>query len=109
MPNNGTLRLPLRPIGLHSDDADNKTEAVQLPSDPTHAMAGSSNSTSKASIGIDPPDPVPIRPVIVDEGRKGESKLKQLWNSVSSKFAGLKSWVDDLVSGSHQEKRESVG
>ena len=109
MPNNGTLRLPLKPIGLHSNDHDNKTEAVELPSDPTHAVAESSNSTSKGSIGIDPPDPVPTRPVIVDEGGKGQSKLKQLWSSVSSKFAGLKSWVHDLISGSHQEERKSVG
>ncbi|KAI7787493.1 ectonucleotide pyrophosphatase phosphodiesterase 1 [Diaporthe eres] len=57
-PNNGTLRLPLRPVGVHDD-----VPAIEVPSDPvtsytvapttTQSPPASSPSSSKA-LGVDP-------------------------------------------------------
>ena len=54
VPNNGTLRLPLKPIGLHNDSASN---GLETPSDPveTHTI-----STSPA------PHTQATKPVLVD-------------------------------------------
>jgi hypothetical protein len=44
MPNNGTLRLPLKPVGLHSDE---DTPIIETPSDPPEPEA--TNTTTRAS------------------------------------------------------------
>ncbi|KAK3335421.1 alkaline-phosphatase-like protein [Cercophora scortea] len=55
MPNNGTLRLPLTPIGLHSPDA-----GIETPVDPVESAASSATTTalpttSAASLAAAPP------------------------------------------------------
>ena len=44
--NNGTLRLPLKPVGLHSDNSDNHEQAEDLAADAGEVTEGSSNSTT---------------------------------------------------------------
>lgn len=94
-PNNGTLRLPLKPVGLHSD---NDTVALDTPHDPPAISSKLSASTSgKNSIGVDLPDPVPHRPVIADEKMKGgvRGKIEEIWDLILSKIANFKHWVHE--------------
>lgn len=92
MPNNGTLRLPLKPIGLHSDE---DAESITTPADPGMSPAEALSSGPKnISIGVDQPEMAPSRPVIEDES----SKIKQLWNSVASRLEGLKDWFNEVIS-----------
>lgn len=57
-PNNGTLRLPLKPVGLHDE-----TTAIEVPSDPVTSYTitptstpptPASTSTPSKSLGVDP-------------------------------------------------------
>lgn len=103
-PNNGTLRLPLRPVGLHSDN-NNTTAASELPENsPASLSKPSASPSEKVSIGVDQPDAEPGRPVDAD-GKTGtglRDKIKEIWNSLLSKFADLKHWVhgsSDSISG----------
>ncbi|KAK4042478.1 alkaline-phosphatase-like protein [Parachaetomium inaequale] len=52
VPNNGTLRLPLKPIGLHDDPA---TNGLETPADPVEAHTFSTS-----------PAPEPTKPVLVN-------------------------------------------
>ncbi|KAH6628342.1 alkaline-phosphatase-like protein [Chaetomium tenue] len=56
VPNNGTLRLPLKPVGLHNDSASNGLETPADPVEP-HTLS-TSISTS--------PVPWPTKPVLVN-------------------------------------------
>ncbi|OAA61651.1 type I phosphodiesterase/nucleotide pyrophosphatase [Niveomyces insectorum RCEF 264] len=75
-PNNGTLRLPLAPVGLHSSET-----TVEEPADPVppYTVTPSTSSSSSATVGVDPVkglpattaattaaavgvDPVPVQP-----------------------------------------------
>lgn len=50
-PNNGTMRLPLKPVGLHSDDPDSAEDhPTDLPSD---AEASAMTNPSKDTNGLD--------------------------------------------------------
>ena len=55
-PNNGTLRLPLKPIGLHSGNH------LETPADPAvHTLASSSAASSTKSLA--PTKPIMVNPV----------------------------------------------
>lgn len=102
--NNGTLRLPLKPIGLHPNNSDG---LVTTPNDPPLPSTEPPSSDSKDhSIGVDDPDVVPSRPVIDDEGGNGTSKIEQLWSSVISKLKGIKEWFRGSTSAGGDEKTE---
>ncbi|KAI9825292.1 MAG: hypothetical protein M1832_001326 [Thelocarpon impressellum] len=95
-PNNGTLRLPLRPVGLHSDDG---APALATPSDPEAEV-------EKTPVGVDEPDvPSGSRPTIDDSGNDGEekSRLKTLMDFLGSKFEGFKEWVEAKMGGGPKE------
>lgn len=53
MPNNGTLRLPLSPIGLH--DPDSEGSGVETPPDPVDVLT----YTSSAAVSLPSPSPAP--------------------------------------------------
>ncbi|RII07028.1 hypothetical protein CUC08_Gglean007996 [Alternaria sp. MG1] len=96
-PNNGTLRLPLKPVGLHDDDEDAPGNENHTPEDPVPAytIPSSSSSTDLASMdlnslssiaasasGMEDTSPslhdpvVPARPTPAD-GSKDELKNKE--------------------------------
>ncbi|MCJ1409010.1 ectonucleotide pyrophosphatase phosphodiesterase [Ptychographa xylographoides] len=125
-PNNGTLRLPLRPIGLHSDDPTASEEGPTDPPTDPPSTAPTLPTTAPFSaplpIGIDAPAPVvPPRPVVgpVDDSLDGdagngdsedkgsekeneqgeEEKEKQTsdwWRYVVDKVNGVKNWAASL-------------
>jgi len=47
MPNNGTLRLPLSPIGLH--DPDSEGSGVETPPDPVEFSTYTSSAVSSST------------------------------------------------------------
>ncbi|KAI9829920.1 MAG: hypothetical protein M1826_005342 [Phylliscum demangeonii] len=97
-PNNGTLRLPLKPIGVH---ADNGTEVVETPDDPPAPMAHPPvTSFRKPLVGVDQPEMEPKRPVIGHDNKKDVGIPNKVWKTVSSKLNKLKSWMHELLSGS---------
>jgi predicted AlkP superfamily pyrophosphatase or phosphodiesterase len=120
-PNNGSLRLPLKPVGLHTPEISFPEPADPVPAnnvtgtlDPgSNAISISPIEASSAAdpkvqpphiVGVDPPDPTPTRPVAVDEGTKtGDKKPAKsgdnVWDYVWGKLDDLKNWFGDLVKG----------
>ncbi|KAI9819589.1 MAG: ectonucleotide pyrophosphatase phosphodiesterase [Pycnora praestabilis] len=110
-PNNGTLRLPLKPVGLHSDA---NAPLVQVPEDPpsqpnvdTVAEVPPPPSYSAAfneSIAIDLSDAELVRPVIDDDSgtdKEESEKDKEIdawWAYAIAKINAAKQWADDFFS-----------
>lgn len=92
--NSGTLRLPLKPLGLHSESDGT---AVTAPAEPTIPSATSSTSESH-SLEVTSPDVSPNRPVIDDESSESGSKLERVWKSVIAKINSIKDWFHGVAS-----------
>ncbi|KUJ08193.1 Phosphodiest-domain-containing protein [Mollisia scopiformis] len=124
-PNNGTLRLPLKPIGLHSPDT-----ALEDPNDPPTSTptpsptpspsatseeeaadavisispieassAADSNEIPPHMVGVDPIDDTNVdRPVVPDESEMTQEE-KDFWEWFKAKLDGLKGWFGELLSG----------
>lgn len=90
-PNNGTLRLPLKPIGLHSDK---NTPALERPADPpgqpSTIIAAPPEPTSPAS-------EAPAESSNPDSDREDE-KVSTWWGPLYDKFEEWKHWTSDLFS-----------
>ena len=110
-PNNGTLHLPLKPIGLHSDDP-NPVEDV--PADFSADAENNSLLTApeplSTSSSADEPSAEPTRPVIGngedagDDGDEEEDKeeLSEWWAYVISKVEAAKAWAAGLATKIHK-------
>lgn len=96
-PNNGTLRLPLKPVGLHSD----YDEPLETPPDPvTTGSHGSSTEPSNTAPGLSAED-------TVDSGSSSEADNEEdqdsatessWWGVIADKFESTKEWVTNLFS-----------
>ncbi len=111
--NNGTLRLPLKPLGLHSPET-----AASEPSDPVGPTATTDPGTDVISIspieassaadpnevaggfvGVDPVDEgVEESPVEGDDKEKAASEGDNggFWNYLFGKLEGFKEWISGL-------------
>jgi len=93
-PNSGTLRLPLKPVGLHSDEA---APSLESPSDPPEEtktdMSPASPSTSLVYI---PEAPLP------DEDEQEDSN-RTWWEWIKSSFEELEDRIKGLFGGSHED------
>ena len=114
-PNNGTLRLPLNPIGLHSDYPSSADDVpTDLPAKPEKLTAPTAPTPATASIGVDEPPPEANRPVISDgedvegdsEGEKGKEKLSEWWAYVISKIEAAKAWAAAITTKIHKGTSE---
>lgn len=97
-PNNGTLRLPLKPVGLHSDD----DEPLETPPDPV--------TTSSGNLSTEPDNAAPRPPPenTVNSGSHNETANEEedqdsatessWWGVITDKFESTKGWVTDLFS-----------
>lgn len=95
LPNNGTLRLPLQVIGLHSDK---QPPVPETPSDPP--------TTEEPSPVPTDPTPVegtaPMVPTAPDGAGTGDDENDQndghrpWWSSVLDKLHALKDWASQL-------------
>ncbi|KEQ77845.1 Phosphodiest-domain-containing protein [Aureobasidium namibiae CBS 147.97] len=122
-PNNGTLRLPLKPIGLH-DFMPPSDMPEDMPEDPPSTSNGTSTEvveTTSLLTQVSRPmiiatdAPVPTRPVIHDdvsqEDEDNNGKDTNLWwDWVMGKLDGAKDWatglydtVSDKISGAATE------
>lgn len=112
-PNNGTLRLPLKPVGLHSDleSAPNET-----PSDPVEInTVASLSSQATMSATIDPlissskgstSSLSPSATVTAPPAPSSVAESNHWWDWFAGKAEDLKEWVDDLV---HKHGPEGEG
>ncbi|KAK4659892.1 hypothetical protein QC762_114330 [Podospora pseudocomata] len=130
-PNNGTLRLPLKPIGLHSDHefdspAESSTQTPVLSSStsakpvmvnpvtasaPLVAPTATVTRTVEKTIEVDKPTAQPSSdPSGGDEGDDGKSPLDKVGDSVKGFwdwFSGKVShWWDKVSNGSDGESEE---
>ncbi|KAL4885245.1 nucleotide pyrophosphatase family protein [Aspergillus karnatakaensis] len=114
-PNNGTLRLPLKPSGLHSDE---EAPAIDNPSDPPATQAQSQSETPAQSQNVasttapvasetqsDPgSDPAPpaaspsdsAKPDSEAEGNSAEDVVDSWWESIWGKVEDVEDWVSNL-------------
>ncbi|KAF7716608.1 Uncharacterized protein PECH_004419 [Penicillium ucsense] len=96
LPNNGTLRLPLKPVGLHSDS---HTPPPAMPSDPpasTQPTITTTVTTATAAF----PEPTPAAtdaPASTDSGSV-EDEISSWWEKVTDKLGDLKEWAEELFS-----------
>jgi hypothetical protein len=118
MPNNGTLRLPLKPVGLH--DSQTTLEAPADP-EPTPAAvesvtgvmsispietssAADANEGPPAAVGVDPPDE-PNEPE-ENDGEDGDDKFDSIgdfWDWFTGKLDHL--W--GKLTGSKEDSKSS--
>ncbi|CBF79613.1 hypothetical protein AN7550.2 [Aspergillus nidulans FGSC A4] len=107
-PNNGTLRLPLKPNGLHSDEdapvldspsdppATQATKQIATISSSATSSAVSSTTVSSTSISSD------AGSVLVSPSAKPESDAEDepdadWWESIWDKVEDIKDWANDLL------------
>ncbi len=104
-PNNGTIRLPLKPVGLHSDKGAPPDET---PADPPIEMGDGNPSTKTtqitATIGVEIPDVEPTRPVVHDgntpntDGRGKKQTSSDWWAYLIAKIEAAKGWASGVLS-----------
>ncbi|KAJ5937520.1 pyrophosphatase/phosphodiesterase [Penicillium verhagenii] len=91
LPNNGTLRLPLHPIGLHSDE---NALPVERPSDPPEAASPTVILPEPMSPESDAPiEAPPATGISSHDENKGS-----WWGSLVGKLEEWKEWAGELIS-----------
>ncbi|CAI7653516.1 hypothetical protein PCG10_010428 [Penicillium crustosum] len=128
LPSNGTLRLPLKPIGLHSDE---NTPVLETPPDPPAQTSAPSrppqpSPAEPSPAELSPPQPSPAQPKPVQpkpeqpapnptptaeappatDHQSDDEKGSTWWGTLWHKFDDLKNWaggVADAVQGKHPE------
>lgn len=106
-PNNGTLRLPLHPVGLHPEDLT----AIETPPDPPVASLAlpastlTTNSISTAQPGVKPSKSGE------NENGGGEGTaggIEKVWDTLLSKAAGIEDWIRHLIVSDKGKPDEEV-
>ncbi|GAD99734.1 Type I phosphodiesterase / nucleotide pyrophosphatase family protein [Paecilomyces variotii No. 5] len=115
LPNNGTLHLPLQPVGLHSDE---EVPAIESPPDPP--VSSSVNSTAEMM-----PVPRPTSPAVhtsdtageqsskvdggeeqgdeeedlgvIDDNNDAASQPKTWWGTMMDKLESFKEWAGEFI------------
>lgn len=89
LPNNGTLRLPLKPVELHDNESSSKSESPDIPP------------------GMGPSRPVPARPSPKGgtDAKPANSSLS-LWEKIKHTFESFKKWASQLLN-SNQDNHPS--
>ncbi|KAI9741626.1 MAG: ectonucleotide pyrophosphatase phosphodiesterase [Cirrosporium novae-zelandiae] len=87
LPNNGTLRLPLKPVGLHSDP---DASPLDTPSDPppSNEIPTDQDQDSDDDEGEDKDEDK-------DDDENEDSK-KNIWDIIGEKVASAKGWAEAL-------------
>lgn len=94
-PNNGTLRLPLKTIGVHSDPAAAVHDVPEdLPSDADMAYTTPSSNTSQ-KIGL-PTSTAGVKQG-TDDIENDTDDESSFWGIIRIKFETAKAWADDVV------------
>ena len=122
-PNNGTLRLPLKPVGLHSDP---EVPVEETPPDPVESAASvvpsslshllpTASAVPLASSTVNSFSSMPPSAIVLASSTPTASSIpdnkeqkKPWWEWVTDKVEELKEWVDDLIHA-HDEKPADGG
>jgi len=107
--NNGTLRLPLKPVGLHSPETaasepldpidptattDPGTDGISI--SPIEASsAADPNEAPPGFVGVDPVDEVGEKPPVEGDEDKGadEEDKQGFWDYLFGKLEGFLEWI----------------
>ncbi|KAL9600442.1 MAG: hypothetical protein Q9219_003195 [cf. Caloplaca sp. 3 TL-2023] len=93
--NNGTLRLPLKPIGVHSKQS---STADDLPDDlPSDANSGNNSSLSTNDQVIDPTTPLSVTGTGTGTEAHTHPNNDSYWAFIKVKFEEAKAWADDVI------------
>lgn len=108
--NNGTLRLPLKTAGLHSDEDAPPVDTPSDPPEPEETTKTTSSSPSATTTSSPEPTsaasdaPPTANPESDDE--KGSTWWGTLWHKVGSKFDDFKEWTEELFDAEHDNHPE---
>ncbi|KAI2674440.1 hypothetical protein DTO006G1_5533 [Penicillium roqueforti] len=113
LPGNGTLRLPLKPVGLHSDE---NAPVLDTPPDPPAQTSPIAGPSQPAYPQPSPPQRKPPRPAPrpttaanappATDYQSDDEKGSTWWGTVWHKLDDFKNWaggVADAVQGKHPE------
>ncbi|EEH43817.1 uncharacterized protein PADG_00106 [Paracoccidioides brasiliensis Pb18] len=98
-PNNGTLRLPLNPIGLHSDK---NNPALETPEDPPVSTSSSASITLTTQTSSQNLKPTSISASAVptatsapdnDDGNDSTNESSSFWDRILNKLQRLSNWA----------------
>ena len=107
MPNNGTLRLPLVPIGLHSDLPPTDDDSpIDFPPDPTPTVPATPDITPPATS-------VSSSPTSTDQSENNSTgtdaeKSESFWDYLKAKLEAAKSWAVGVFSSITTKTDEST-
>lgn len=109
-PSNGTLRLPFKPIGLHSDEDAPVLDTPPDPPAPAQTFATAEPSTSAPAPAPQPTTPSETPPATDnDSDSDGDKEKGTTWlDSVWDKLDDFKHWaggVADAIKGNHPESQ----
>ncbi|KAL8768567.1 MAG: hypothetical protein Q9209_005252 [Squamulea sp. 1 TL-2023] len=93
-PNNGTLRLPLKPIGVHSDKAASPDDVPEdLPSEAAIAVGASSGNITNQ----DPSSRKSGNHSTTEQSSSQSKDGDSYWAFVMAKFEAAKVWADKMI------------
>lgn len=95
--NNGTLRLPLVPIGLHSDLSPTDDDSpIDLPSDPTPTVPATPNITALATSALSTTTPTDQSE---NDSKENNAEVSEsFWDYLKAKLEAAKSWAVGVFS-----------
>lgn len=98
LPNNGTLRLPLKPVGFHSDE--NTPPLDNPPDPPTSSPTAGVTHTTPASIPSQQPSPSKEpesqpEPQPESNPESDDEQGPTWWGTLWSKLEDAKNWATD--------------
>ena len=99
-PNNGTLRLPLKPVGLHSDVSDGSDDAKAIASD-TEATADSGSGTDEENSTLQDSDG--------SNKEKTREQYNNFWAYMKAKMHKAMEWASKVIQkakGSNQSVQQ---
>lgn len=114
-PNNGTLRLPLKPVGLHSDQPNSIDNApVDFSPDKKPVSASGSaqvSSPSQESSLADDAVPIAGSGKETEEQKETKAEMNKFWSYVKAKMAAAQEWAKQVLSSlkSNHEGAEKKG
>ena len=92
-PNNGTLRLPLKPVGLHSDEP-NPDPSSELSHDPEVGGSGFEQGDLDSE-GVD--FDTAVEETAATNEEEGEKALNDFWSYMKAKMKAAMEWAHSIV------------
>jgi hypothetical protein len=100
LPNNGTLRLPLTPIGLHDDE---DAPVVESPEDPP--FDGNGSPRPSATLSASPTAATESPDASMEDSTEGsQNESQSWWDKVKETLDSIKDWASQLFQ-SKQDNR----